>query len=164
VGRWKMPSRAIIFGGECQQWANKLKHLPIEERAAEFGELCFSQIQYTVKNSSQPVNSGEIWTRKIGTCADFSHLFIALCRMSGLPARYVAGYCLGEGQMHAWSEFWHQEKWHGFDATNNRWVDDRYISVAKGRDFYDCAPHEGSFFGKANANLTLFCRTDSLQA
>ncbi len=163
IGRWKMPSRAVIFGGELQKVANDFKYLPVEERVAKFGEICFERIQYTSKNSSKPVPANEIWSREIGTCADFSHLFITLCRMSGLPARYVAGYCVGEGQMHAWSEFWHQGQWIGFDATHNRFVGESYIAVAKGRDFYDCAPHEGSFFGDAQAELTLFCRTHSLQ-
>ena len=32
------------------------------------------------------------------------HLMIVLCRLAGLPARYVSGHLLGEGVMHAWTQ------------------------------------------------------------
>ncbi|MDQ6644053.1 MAG: transglutaminase family protein, partial [Chloroflexota bacterium] len=39
-----------------------------------------------------------------GVCQDFAHIMLALCRLCGLPARYVSGHLLGEGGTHAWVE------------------------------------------------------------
>src|SRR3979409_2357606 len=39
-----------------------------------------------------------------GVCQDYAHVMIALCRLCGIPARYVSGHLLGEGAMHAWVE------------------------------------------------------------
>ena len=40
----------------------------------------------------------------IGVCQDYAHCMLALCRLCGLPARYVSGHVLGEGGTHAWVE------------------------------------------------------------
>ena len=45
---------------------------------------------------------------KKGVCRQFSRLFVALCRASGIPARYVKGYVVKEDKSisgHAWAEF-----------------------------------------------------------
>ena len=46
-----------------------------------------------------------------GVCQDHSHIFIAVCRSRGIPARYVSGYLLMEDvaeqtASHAWAEAW----------------------------------------------------------
>lgn len=44
----------------------------------------------------------------VGECGDYSALFIALCRASGIPARPVVGYWAisGSNQTHVWAEFY----------------------------------------------------------
>ena len=39
-----------------------------------------------------------------GVCQDYAHCMVALCRLCGLPARYVSGHLLGDGGTHAWVE------------------------------------------------------------
>ena len=39
-----------------------------------------------------------------GVCQDYAHVMLCLCRLCGLPARYVSGQLLGEGGSHAWVE------------------------------------------------------------
>ena len=39
-----------------------------------------------------------------GVCQDYAHVMLCLCRLCGLPARYVSGHLLGEGGSHAWVE------------------------------------------------------------
>lgn len=51
-------------------------------------------------------------------CQDESHVMIALCRLSGLTARYAAGFLYGEGESHAWVEVLHNGRWYGLDPTN----------------------------------------------
>ena len=47
-------------------------------------------------------------TTNKGECGDFSSLFIALSRASGIPARAVVGYwaITGTDQAHVWAEFY----------------------------------------------------------
>lgn len=39
-----------------------------------------------------------------GVCQDYTHVMLALCRLLGLPARYISGHLLGERGTHAWVE------------------------------------------------------------
>ena len=97
-----------------------------------------------------------------GVCQDYAHLMVAVCRLSGMAARYVSGHLLGEGGSHAWVEVlrddettpgrWRVEAW---DPTHCRRTDDRYITTATGRDYSDVAPMSGTFFGAAIGTLTV---------
>ena len=88
-----------------------------------------------------------------GVCQDYAHLMIALCRLSGLPARYVSGHLLGEGAMHAWVEVLvpagdgpdAPPAWQPFDPTHGRRAGMTYITVAVGRDYGDISPTRGTF-------------------
>ena len=59
--------------------------------------------------------------------------------------------------MHAWAEAClpHPASpdllcWWPVDPTYNKWVSERYIAVAAGRDYGDIAPTYGSYYGGAN--------------
>ncbi|MDD6616620.1 MAG: transglutaminase family protein [Lachnospiraceae bacterium] len=82
-----------------------------------------------------------------GVCQDYAHIMIALCRMAGIPARYVVGMLIGEGQSHAWVEIYDDGRWYGLDPTNDLIVDDQHIRISVGRDCYDCRINQGSFRG-----------------
>ena len=96
-----------------------------------------------------------------GVCQDFTNIFIACCRLHGLPARYVSGFLLLENNqvqeaMHAWAEvFVEGLGWVGFDTANNVSPDDRYIRVALGRDYADAAPIKGLTSGVQNECLSV---------
>lgn len=47
-------------------------------------------------------------TTNKGECGDYASLFVALCRVKGIPARPIVGYWAisGTGQTHVWSEFY----------------------------------------------------------
>lgn len=96
-----------------------------------------------------------------GVCQDMAHVMLALCRMLELPARYVSGYLPGEGQMHAWVEVLlpvgpeRREVWVGYDPTHQRRCDERYVTVAVGRDYQDIAPTAGWYTGAADSQLTV---------
>ncbi len=82
-----------------------------------------------------------------GVCQDYAHVMLALCRELRLPCRYVAGMMVGEGASHAWVEICDGTVWTAFDPTNNCMVDDRYISMAYGRDAGDSPLNQGDFYG-----------------
>lgn len=96
-----------------------------------------------------------------GVCQDYTHAMLAICRLAGLPARYVSGLLPGEGQMHAWLEVLlpgtgpKPPLWVGYDPTHQRRCDERYISVAVGRDYQDIAPTSGYYEGDAANHLDM---------
>ena len=95
-----------------------------------------------------------------GVCQDYAHVMIALCRLCGLPSRYVSGHLLGEGAMHAWVEVLLPSAerpgdglaW-PFDPTHARLAMPGYLTVAVGRDFSDVSPTWGTFRAPAGGWL-----------
>jgi transglutaminase-like putative cysteine protease len=62
-------------------------------------------------------------SKKTGNCVDTTHLLISLSRASGIPARYVHGYCKfssGNSYGHVWAEIYVNGKWYKADATSYR--------------------------------------------
>ena len=77
---------------------------------------------------------------------------VTLCRLAGIPARYVSGHLLGEGGSHAWVEALvpdgtrtHSRIVHAFDPTEGCRTGPRHLTVAVGRDYADVAPMSGSY-------------------
>jgi transglutaminase-like putative cysteine protease len=105
----------------------------------------------------------ECLDKQSGVCQDFAHVFIALARGLGIPARYVSGYLFhreGDAEpaagaaTHAWAEaFIPGIGWLGFDPSNNCATGERHIRVAIGRDYKDVPPNRGVFRGIANHTL-----------
>jgi len=91
-----------------------------------------------------------------GVCQDYAHVLISLCRLSGIPARYVTGFMQGEGFTHAWIEYYNQGGWYGFDPTHHNAIETGYIKIAHGRDYADCAMDRGVFTGVAQQHLEVY--------
>lgn len=109
----------------------------------------------TVTTAEEALQSGE------GVCQDHAHVFIAAARAMGMPARYVSGYLMMEGEapqaaMHAWAEAHvSQLGWVGFDAANRICPDGRYVRIASGRDYRDAMPISGIRLGQADERLAV---------
>lgn len=100
-----------------------------------------------------------------GVCQDFAHLGLACLHAMGLPARYVSGYLetlpppgkeklTGVDASHAWfSVFIPHMGWVDFDPTNNKIPDERYITVAWGRDYFDVVPLKGVIMSSSHHKL-----------
>jgi transglutaminase-like putative cysteine protease len=107
--------------------------------------------------------AAEAWTGARGVCQDYAHCMVALCRLCGLPARYVSGHLLGEGGTHAWVEVLVREpggevRAVPFDPTHDRRVGPRYVTVAVGRDYSDVPPTSGTYEGMYAGELTTLKR------
>ncbi len=94
-----------------------------------------------------------------GVCQDHAHILISAARSLDMPARYISGYLMMEGQKeqtasHAWAEV-HLPGlgWVGFDAANKICPDDRYVRIATGLCYRDAAPISGLIHGEANEML-----------
>lgn len=112
-------------------------------------------IFYQVGVTTTRTTLDELLEIKTGVCQDQAHLFIAIMRANGIPARYVSGY-LNQGSsytgniaMHAWAEaFLPGTGWIGFDPSNNLLADVNYIKVGHGLDYTDCMPIRGIIIAK----------------
>lgn len=87
-----------------------------------------------------------------GVCQDYTHLMLALCRLLGIPVRYVSGHLVGAGGTHAWVEVLQPAPGQAleilaWDPTHDRPADLRYLTVAVGRDYHDVAPVSGTYSG-----------------
>lgn len=96
-----------------------------------------------------------------GVCQDHAHIFIAATRLLGMPARYVSGYLMMEDTelqeaTHAWAEA-HVPGlgWVGFDAANDVCPDARYVRIASGLCYRDCAPVSGIRAGTGKETLSV---------
>jgi transglutaminase-like putative cysteine protease len=84
-----------------------------------------------------------------GVCQDHAHVFIACCRQLGVPARYVSGYLLTDGDAedvvasHAWAEAGVVDRWRSFYVTNSRPAGEHHIRLATGADYLDASPVRG---------------------
>ncbi|MDV7401149.1 transglutaminase family protein, partial [Arthrospira platensis SPKY1] len=92
---------------------------------------------------------------------------IAAIRSCGLPACYVSGYILttpppgqprliGADASHAWvSIFVLGMGWVDLDPTNDKWVNDEHITIARGRDYSDVSLVRGAVFGGGEQTLDI---------
>ena len=96
-----------------------------------------------------------------GVCQDYAHVMLCLCRLCGLPARYVSGHLLGEGGSHAWVEVVVPDPAGGpgavaipLDPTHGRAVGLSYLTIAVGREYTDVAPTYGTYSGDGRGTLS----------
>lgn len=95
---------------------------------------------------------------KIGSCRDYSRLFIAACRSLGIAARFVSGYLFGNAmqahELHAWAEVYLPGAgWRGFDPTEGKVIANHHISLGASADFDKLAPVMGFYRGSAQSSL-----------
>ncbi len=120
------------------------------ERSVQLSNGVYNYMTYESGVTHTGTTAREAFKGGKGVCQDFAHIFIALSRLAGIPARYANGLPLGEGQSHAWTEVYVDGMWAGIDPTHNRQVGEDYVRFCTGRDFLDCSLERGVLFGNAN--------------
>lgn len=110
-------------------------------------------VRYDKGNTHTETTAEEALEAGHGVCQDHAHIFIALARMLGYPARYVSGYLMMNDRIeqeatHAWAEAHIGGLgWIGFDVSNSISPDERYVRVATGLDYREAAPISGLLVG-----------------
>lgn len=131
----------------ARAWRITGNHL---EQAQTVMERIGDSFCYTPGITGVQTTAAEAFALGKGVCQDYAHTMIALLRQQGIPARYVVGMLMGEGESHAWVEVEQDGCWYGFDPTNQIRTADSHIKISHGRDYSDCAVNKGRFFGSAN--------------
>ena len=118
------------------------------------------------KDPSQEARSAaEAFRLKRGVCQDLTHVFIAMARCLGIPARYAGGYlnrnvaAIDRQAPHAWAEaFVPGLGWVGFDPTNGVCPTDAHVRVAIGLDQLGATPIRGIHYGGSGETLAVAVR------
>lgn len=118
----------------------------------------YDYFTYTPGETNVMTTAGEAFAEGKGVCQDYAHVLITLCRMAGMPARYVSGLFIGEGASHAWTEIWMDGLWYGIDPTHNCQADEKYLKLCIGRDYSDCPLERGVFSGWARQSQKVFTK------
>ena len=103
--------------------------------------------QYRQYVTDLTTGAEEAWELGGGVCQDYVHIFLALCHLAGIPARYVTGLITGEGASHAWAEICDRGKWYGLDPTNDIPAGESHVKIGHGRDASDCPINRGILLG-----------------
>lgn len=132
---------------------------PVLAGAINLMRRIFTEYLYDKTASNVETTVELVLAKRKGVCQDFAHLAISCLRSLGLAARYVSGYLetipksgevklVGADASHAWvSVFIPDTGWVDLDPTNNQMANEKYITLAWGRDYGDVSPVKGVVMG-----------------
>lgn len=173
-GAWRvtdfaLPSSSVEQVDEARVYAAESfpRHRPVGEAVTDLMHRIHADFEYDHTATTVTSTVGEVLATRAGVCQDFAHLTLACLRSQGLAARYVSGYLstlpapgkprvVGADASHAWVAVWLPDPrgategdWLALDPTNDQWANDRYVTVAWGRDYSDVPPVKGVIFTDA---------------
>ena len=141
------PTPSTLCNAEMKNFAKY--YVPQLNRAnlIILSEAILNYIPYVPDQTSVQTSAIEAFQYRQGVCQDHSHVFIAMCKYLGVPARYVSGYLFVPNTSHlashAWAEVFFENSWYCFDISNQLFTPNSHIYVAIGRDYWDVAPVRG---------------------
>lgn len=109
-------------------------------RVQDVCDWVHGHLDYVSGSTDSSSTALDVFHAAAGVCRDFSHLSIAMCRATGIPARYVSGYAvdLDPPDFHGFFEAFIDGRWYLFDATQMSSID-QLVRIATGRDAADTA-------------------------
>ena len=138
---------------------------PIGEAATDLMHRIYTDFDYDGTATTVTSTVADALEKRAGVCQDFAHVALACLRSHGVAARYVSGYLatqpppgkervFGADASHAWLAVWlpGTDQWLAIDPTNDQWANDRYVTVAWGRDYGDVSPVKGIIFTEAKTS------------
>src|SRR5207253_9727188 len=143
----------------------------VEQALDELTTSLSREFTYDKKMTNVYSAVDDVLALRAGVCQEFAHLFIAVARALGVPARYVSGYIHFPGEKtattasHAWAEAWVAGRgWIGFDATHPVRTTQHHVRLAVGRDYTDAAPTRGVYVGSATGTMAISVKTQAVDA
>jgi transglutaminase-like putative cysteine protease len=132
------------------------------EAAQDLCAMVHDEVEFVPGVTDVRSTAATAWQQRAGVCQDLAHLVVGGLRTIGIPARYVSGYLHPEtdpavgttsvGFSHAWVEWW-DDGWRALDPCHHTVPDNRYISLAHGRDYLDVRPISGIYSGAATTRM-----------
>ncbi|HST66250.1 MAG TPA: transglutaminase family protein [Mycobacteriales bacterium] len=160
--RYLVPTRLTSPSPQLWELAESLRAAYPSDDVGLADALCGrlrAEFGFAFDTTSVFTTAAEAYALRRGVCQDFAHVMITVCRLAGIPARYVSGHLLGErGGSHAWVEVLVPgaggARALAYDPTNGVRAGSRHLPVAVGRDYADVAPTSGVYSGAATGALT----------
>jgi transglutaminase-like putative cysteine protease len=126
------------------------------ETLLDINETIHREYAYVQGVTTLATTPFETYVNRRGVCQDFTNLFMCLCRLLSIPARYVCGYLytgpkhenrLQSEASHAWAQVYVPEVgWRGFDPTNGVMTQTSHVRVSVGRSWRDATPTSGTIY------------------
>lgn len=122
------------------------------------------RMEYETGVTDAHTSAAEALAEGRGVCQDHAQVFVSSVREAGVPARYISGYLLLEGDAmaeasHAWAEVLVPHLgWVGFDIANRICPTERYVRVASGLDAHGVTPVRGTRRGGGMERLEVEVR------
>lgn len=119
----------------------------------------YENFEYAVRLDGNPNKPEESLQELKGSCRDMAVLFIDVCRVIGIAARFVSGYLYNEeikdnSFMHAWAEIYLPGAgWIGYDPSQGLVATDSHIPIATSAYYKNATPIFGSFRGTGAQSL-----------
>ena len=122
----------------------------------DLNQTIYREYKYQQGTTSLSTTPFEVYVKRRGVCQDFANLFICMCRLLNVPARYVCGYlytgpssphAVQAQASHAWVQVYLPELgWKGFDLTSGVVTRTDHVRVAVGRSYVDATPTSGTIY------------------
>ncbi|MCA9606234.1 MAG: class II glutamine amidotransferase [Myxococcales bacterium] len=126
------------------------------ETLDDINQSIYRDFAYVPGSTMLETSPFTVFVRREGVCQDFANLFICLCQLLNVPARYRVGYIYTgadyENQIqseasHAWAEVYLPNVgWRGYDPTNGVHANLDHVRVAHGRNYREATPTSGTLF------------------
>ncbi len=164
---FSLPSKLVDQTAEAHAYAAQslTPGRPVGEAVTDLMHRIHADFEYKKGATTVTTRIDDVFGKRAGVCQDFAHLTLACLRSHGLAVRYVSGYLattpppgkervVGADASHAWAAVWLPDgSWLALDPTNDQWANDRYVTVAWGRDYKDVPPVKGIIYTDAKKSV-----------
>ncbi|MFH0971679.1 MAG: transglutaminase-like domain-containing protein [Candidatus Micrarchaeota archaeon] len=133
-------SRYVNITPEIREKATQIAalHRTDTQKAVALAQWVHNNIEYDQAYIGAVESSDEVYSARKGTCDEFSHLYIAMLRAIGIPAKFSASYVYSgkDWGAHAFVEAAIGGKWVPFDPTFNEAIilDATHLKFGEGFD------------------------------
>ena len=136
------------------------RSVPYTDELLALARTVTSAVRYASGHTDANTTALQALRSTHGVCQDHAHVYIAVCRSLGLPARYVSGYLHAPGFAHQASHAWvdvcldpTERRWFSIDVTHGCPIDERHVRLAVGPDYAACPPVVGVRSGGGDETL-----------
>jgi transglutaminase-like putative cysteine protease len=125
------------------------------DRIQYFSHAVHAHLRYERGATSNTTSAAKAFDIGAGVCQDYAQILLALLRLDKILCRYVAGLASGYGETHAWVEAWTGNQYCAIDPTRDKFIDEGYIAISRGRDFAYSSIERGVFTGLCRGKQTV---------
>lgn len=143
--------------GAVVEFAHAHLKRPDAHGLLEFAHAVCGAVSYETGTTEVTSTAREALALGRGVCQDHAHLYVAACRVRGLPARYVSGYVhpgdAPHAASHAWADVWVDDAWVSIDITHRSFASEHLCRLAVGRDYAGAGPVRGVRVGGGDESM-----------